>query len=268
MKTKLFFSLLCLPLAVAAAEPPEVNHYAFANYLGSGIYSSAGDTAAVANVPLSFDIEATNNGMLMLRVPLSVGFFNYRWQDLPDGEFPDAIGTVTLTPGVEYHWQATEKLAMEAYFDIGFGHNFSDSSNVGILSAGISTLYAFGAPEYSPLWVSRFYSAGYRSIQRGADDSYSALTTGVDSGVGLGFYALDRFMEPRLFMALHWYFGRGELADEPVGALMQGSTVEAGMSLAFDRPMGIEPATIDRLGVSYSRVAGEGVWRLFFSLPL
>lgn len=267
---KPFCAFLCLffsALAVAD-DAADIQHFAFANYLGSGIYSSTGDSAAVANIPLSFTIEETDDSELLLRMPLSLGFFNYQWDDLPEGDLPDNVGTLTLTPGIEYHWQASEKLAMEAYLDIGFGHNFADSTNVGILSAGVSALYQFGSEAYRPLWVSRFYSAGYRSMAGDASERYSALTTGVDSGLGLGFSALDVWMEPRLFGALHWVFGRGELADELVGALMDDSTFELGLSLAFDKPVGIAPVTVERVGLSYSLLGSEGVWRLFFSQPL
>ncbi|WP_372870634.1 hypothetical protein [Shewanella sp.] len=268
MKQTLSFLCLFISVLVQAEDTADIQHFAFANYLGSGIYSSTGDSAAVINVPLSFTIEKSDDSELLLRMPLSLGFFNYQWDDLPEGELPDNVGTLTLTPGIEYHWQATDKLAMEAYLDIGFGHNFADSTNVGILSAGVSALYGFGSEDYRPLWVTRFYSAGYRSMAGDAQERYSALTSGVDSGLGLGFSALDVWMEPRFFGALHWVFGRGELADELVGALMDDSTLELGLSLAFDKPLGIKPITIERVGLSYSLLGSEGVWRLFFSQPL
>ncbi|MCL1036176.1 hypothetical protein L2750_03265 [Shewanella submarina] len=253
---------------VVANEQPQSVHYAFANYLGSGIYGSTGNTAAVVNIPLSFDLSQDDTSKLMLRLPFSVGFANYQWDQIPDLELPDTVGSMTLTPGIEYHWQATEQLKMEAYGDLGYGHNFGDHTNVGIISLGVSTLYSFGPAELSPLWVSRFYSAGYRDLESGKGDSYSALRTGVDMGLGLSFQAWDRQVDPRVFAAMHWFFNRGQLADDLAGALMHDTTLETGISLAFDRPVGIDPITLDRVGVSYSRVEGEDVWRLFFSLPI
>ena len=243
-------------------------HYAFANYLGSGIYGSTGNTAAVVNIPLSFDLNQDNASSLKLRLPVSVGFANYQWDQIPELELPDTVGTMTITPGIEYHWQASDALKMEAYGDLGYGHNFGDHTNVGIISLGISTLYSFGSQALSPVWVTRFYSAGYRDLESDRGDSYSALRTGVDMGMGLGFHGWDRYIDPRVFVAMHWFFNRGQLADELVGALMHDSTLETGVSLAFDRPIGIAPITVDRLGLSYSRVEGENVWRLFFSLPI
>lgn len=265
--TLLMASGLMLRPAFANDQPQSV-HYAFANYLGSGIYGSSGNTSAVVNIPLRFDLKQDADSKLMLRLPVSVGFFNYSWDQLPDFDLPDTVGTMTITPGIEYHWQATPQLKMEAYGDLGFGHNFGDHTNVGIISAGISTLYSFGSQQYTPLWVTRFYSAGYRDLDSDRGDSYSALRTGVDMGMGLGFEAWNRHVDPRVFAAMHWFFNRGQLADELVGALMHDTTIEVGASLAFDRPIGIEPFTVDRLGVSYSRVEGDNVWRLFFSLPL
>ncbi|WP_394495732.1 hypothetical protein [Shewanella sp. ENK2] len=71
----LFIGLsVCVTCYAADSNNPDVNHYAFANYIGSGIYRASGQNAAVVNIPFAFDIEESEDHVLTLRLPISLGF--------------------------------------------------------------------------------------------------------------------------------------------------------------------------------------------------
>ncbi|BDM65453.1 outer membrane protein [Shewanella sp. NFH-SH190041] len=253
--------------AYADQQPKAVN-YAFANYLESGIYRSSEHTAAVASIPLSFNLKKGDDYSVALRLPVSLGFFNYSWEQLPALDFPQSLGTLTVTPGIAYKRQLSPRWKMESYLDLGFGHNFSDNTNVGILSVGLSGLYSFDIPRYTPIWVNRFYSAGYRNMHSGRTDYFSAFKTGIESGLGMGFHAFNRRIDPKVFTAVHWFFSQEQHSKRMFHTLLHDSTIETGFSLAFSRPVGIGPIAFDHLGVSYSRVDHDDIWRLFFSFAL
>lgn len=69
-------SVLLLLFTLPVNAETDYSHYAFANYLGSGIYRTSGQNATVVNIPISFDLERTETESLVLRTPLSLGFFN------------------------------------------------------------------------------------------------------------------------------------------------------------------------------------------------
>ncbi|WP_165399048.1 hypothetical protein [Shewanella maritima] len=77
------------PQAVASKvlNNPDASHYAFANYLGSGLYRTSGQNAAVANVPLKFTLDEADDHLVKLRLPISLGFFDYSFDDLPVGSY-------------------------------------------------------------------------------------------------------------------------------------------------------------------------------------
>lgn len=271
------FVLAFIPVVAVGDEAnissPDASHYAFANYLGSGIYRTSSQSAAVVNIPLKFTLDEDKDHQVKLRLPVSIGFFDYSFEDLPGGDLPDSVGTVTITPGVEYHWFVDEKLTLESYLDLGYGHNFSNHSNVGIFSTGISALYQLDYPEYTPVWVNRLYYAGYRSSLNDRAESYSVLQSGIDFGLGINWQWGNYQVEPRLFTAGRWYFDKLKFVT-PIGDdVMTSHTYEVGFTLKFDKPIGYDlfnwgAFIFDRIGVSYQVGGGLEVWRLTFDFPL
>jgi hypothetical protein len=252
---------------------PDASHYAFANYLGSGVYRTSGQSAAVANIPISVVIDQAEDHLVKLRLPISLGFFDYSFNDLPGGQLPKSVGTITFTPGVEYHWFVDEQLTIESYLDMGYGYNFSNESNVGIMSFGISSVYQIDMPTYSPTWINRLYSAGYRSSLNDSAESYSVLQSGLDFGLGTSWLWDDIEVEPRLFFAGRWFFDKLTFVN-PVGAdVVTNHTYEVGATWKFSKPIGYDVfgwdgLKIDRLGMSYQVGGGLQVWRLIFEFPL
>tara|TARA_R110002033_G_scaffold46522_4_gene91222 strand:- start:12 stop:944 length:933 start_codon:yes stop_codon:yes gene_type:complete len=261
------------PTSPQLITEPDASHYAFANYLGSGIYRTSGQSAAVANIPLGFVLDSTDDYLLKLRFTASLGFFDYSFNDLPQGSIPKSVGTITLTPGLEYHWRVDDKLTLESYVDLGYGHNFSTSSHVGIFSTGISALYKLDAPLFTPVWVNRIYYAGYQSNQNDSTEGYSVFKSGIDFGVNYDWQWQDTRVEPRFFIAGHWYFDKLKFVS-PVGDnVLTSYTYEIGTTLAFSKPItlsaiGLDGVEIEHFGLSYQVGGGLKVWRLIFEFPL
>lgn len=252
---------------------PDVSHYAFANYIGSGIYRTSGQSAAVVNIPMSWDIDEAEDHLVKLRLPLSLGFFDYSFEELPEGEIPDKVGTLTITPGIEYHWFVNDKLTIESYLDLGYGHNLANSSNVGIFSTGISSLYSLDSPKYTPVWVNRIYYAGYRSSLNDRSEGYSVLQTSLDIGLGVQWLWGNYQVEPRVFGAARWYFDRLRFITPFGKDVMTEHAYEFGATLKFTKPVGYDLFGSDilkfeRLGLSYQVGGGLRVWRIVFQFPL
>ena len=252
---------------------PDASHYAFANYLGSGIYRTSGQSAAVVNVPLAFTLDEADDHLVKLRLPVSLGFFDYTFNDLPGGDLPDNVGTMTITPGIEYHWFVDEKLTIESYIDLGYGYNFSNESNVGIFSTGVSSIYKIDNQTYSPIWVNRIYYAGYRSSLNNRAESYSVLKSGFDFGLGTKWQWQDKEVEPRLFVGAHWYFDKIKFLNPTGKDVLTSHSYEVGATFKFSRPIGYDVfgwdgLKFDRLGLSYQAGGGLQVWRLIFEFPL
>ncbi len=71
------------------AEDIEPVHYAYANYLGSGIYQTTGQNASLISMPFSYELGHEEKTTYSLRLPVSVGFFDFELADLPNLDLPD-----------------------------------------------------------------------------------------------------------------------------------------------------------------------------------
>ncbi|MCL1139205.1 hypothetical protein [Shewanella pneumatophori] len=258
-------ALVC---AFPVAAETDYTHYAFANYLGSGIYRTSGQDATVANIPISFDLQRSDTESLVLKTPISLGFFNFKWSDLPDGELPSSVGTLTVTPGIEYRVKTSDTHEFQTYADLGFGTNFTNGNDVLIYSAGMSSLLDFELGDTSPVWVNRVFFAGYTTLHDNSSETYSAVQSGVDIGTNYFVQVKGVEIEPRFFAAGYWYFDKLSFATPFEDDVLVANSYEVGVTLAFSKPVGWDLFSIDRFGFSYRAGDGVEVWRLIFEFPI
>lgn len=242
--------------------------YAFGSYLGTGVYRAADQNATVVSIPLNFDFLKDDSSQTWLRLPLSFGFFDYLAKDITEGELPSSVGTMTITPGIEHHWQASINTRMEAYLDVGFGTNFDTDTNVAILASGVSTLYDFTLAGEDSVWVSRLRFAGYSEHVGELTDQFAVLQTGVDIGLSPRWQWLNIQIQPRLFAVGYWYFNALDFSQDAEDETIVSGSYEFGVTLAFSKPLGGDLLGVDRIGISYRTGDGLNIWRLLFSFPI
>ena len=271
------FQLMCCCSVVAddGSNPEiEVVHYAYANYLGSGIYRTTGQDASIINLPFAYDIDTVGKTTYGLRLPLSLGFFDFEIADIPELDLPSEVGTATFTPGVALSYQYSDNLAIETYLDYGYAKNFTSGYNVSIHSAGISSLYHFDYQELDAVWATRIYYAAYQGNGYSAQDSYAALQVGLDAGLPLKYQIFSYPFQPRLFATAFWYFNDVEfnsqksIHNSEVSNVTLSNSVEFGLTFKFDRVIGYFWAGFDRLGLSYRFSDDFSAFRLLFSFPI
>ena len=149
------FALVLLMLTATSpvyAEESDIVHYAYANYLGSGVYRTTGQNASLISMPFSYELGKEDKTTYSLRLPVSVGFFDF---DLPNLDLPDEVGTITFTPGIAFNYQYTENWMIESYIDVGYGRNLTTNKGVTVTSAGVSALYHFNIKNYDSIWANR-----------------------------------------------------------------------------------------------------------------
>jgi len=279
MKNKKKLSLkkaLVLPCIVVTSLPvtgEEIGpHFAFANYLGSGIYRTTGQNASLLNLPFSYDIAQTEKTTYNLRLPVSLGFFNFDFSDIPELGLPEQVGTATFTPGIEFIHQYSEQWVIESYFDLGYARNFSTKKGVAVHSAGVSGLYHFNVEDYDAIWANRLYYAYYDGNGWDAADSYAALQVGIDIGLPVRYQLMNNTFQPRFFVSTFWYFNQIEfnipLNSEETSDIAVTNSVELGFTLKFEKKIGYSWAGINHIGFSYRYSDKLDVFRLLFSFPI
>lgn len=277
LKVTLFISIVFFSISLnAKAQEIEPVHYAYSNYLGSGIYHTTGQNVTLVSLPFSMALGEEGKTAYSLRLPISFGFFDFDFADIPELDFPDSVGTFTFTPGIQFNYQYTDDLVIESYLDLGYSRNFTTDKDVLVYSAGISSLYSFDVGKYDSIWASRVYYAGYDGHNYNAADLYAAIQVGIDTGLPVKYQLLGYNYQPRLFATAFWYFTEVDfnlprasaqnVLDEKKVTL--SNSLEFGITMKFDKVIGYSWAGFDTLGISYRFSENINVVRLLFSFPI
>jgi hypothetical protein len=283
----IFCLLVCVCKPSYGSETIEPVHYAYANYLGSGIYRASEKDITLINLPIIFDIGEEKDLKYRLRLPVSFGFYGFSYNNIPDLELPDSVGSVTFTPGIQIDYQLDDNLVLESYFDLGFARNFTTGNDVLVNSAGISSLYSFIRRQYDSIIAARLYYAAYRSFDNDQRDAYAAFQLGIDTGYNKKFKIFERVFQPRVFATAYWYFSEVDFLflnkGEPYGSniyslddvaetsgdgVTLSNSFEVGVTMKFDKDIGYSWASINTIGLSYRFSGDYSAMRLLFTFPI
>jgi len=258
------------------ANEIEPVHYAYSNYLGSGIYHTTGQDVTLINLPFSVALGQEGKTTYSLRLPVSLGFFDFNFEDIPELDLPDSVGTFTFTPGIQFNYQYTDNLVLESYLDLGYSRNLTTDKDVLVYSGGISSLYSFNVGKYDSIWASRIYYAGYDGHNYNAADLYAAIQIGVDTGLPVKYQLFGYHYQPRLFATAFWYFTEVDFNLPSVSKqntteqnkVTLSNSFEFGATMKFDKVIGYSWAGFDTIGISYRFSKNINVVRLLFSFPI
>lgn len=265
----LIFIVQSLSGHVAAADiDKEPANYAFSNYLGSGLYRTSGQEATVFNMPFSYQLDNEAGPQFRIRLPVSLGFFDFDVSGLPEGVVPESIDTISFVPGIEFDYPITEDIRVTPYFDLGAAQNLSNGTATAIYSSGVSLYYPLEGGEYDPLWVNRMYYAGHYTDETEKREEYAAFQTGIDVGLPYQFEMAGLSIQPTVFATTYWYFVALEF-DSPSGKdVSVSNSYELGFTLKSEKAIGYSFLSLDRVGVGYRFGDNFYAWHLLFDLPI
>ncbi|MBL4822076.1 MAG: hypothetical protein JKX90_00945 [Colwellia sp.] len=272
-----FVSFLVAQVLPSQAKDIEPVHYAYSNYLGSGVYHTTGQDVTLINLPFSLALGKEGAITYGLRLPVSLGFFDFSFEDIPDLDLPDSVGTFSFTPGIQFNYQYTKNLVIESYLDLGYARNLTTNRNVLVHSGGISSLYSFMINKYDSIWASRIYYAGYDGHNYDTGDLYAAIQLGIDTGLPIKYQLFGYYTyQPRIFATAFWYFTEVDfdLSIKSTQSALEESKVtlsnsfEFGVTMKFDKTIGYSWAGIDTIGLGYRFSKNINVVRILFTFPI
>jgi hypothetical protein len=242
-------------------------NYAFSNYIGNGIYSAAKQDVTVFNIPLEYTPEQDSETSYTIRLPVSLGFYNFDFDDIGSGDLPDNMATISFVPGIEWRIPINDQLLFIPYVDLGWGKNTSTGNDVIIYSSGLSGGYLFGE-NHQHLWVNRIFYAGYKSLSSDVKDGFASIQSGVDWRLPWDFSIMGRSSFFSSYLLGQWYFNNLEFFQPDAQTVTVNNSVEVGVTLGLDKPIDFRLFDIDRIGIGYRYSNKVKVWRLTFNMPL
>lgn len=241
----------------ATLADQQFTSYAYAHEFGSGVYDFNGRTLQVYGLP--FDRTAVEAGTgragLRLRLPVTLGFLDFRAADVIETGLPDQVDSVSFVPGVEFEFVVAEHWRLRPYLQAGLSTASEADVETSLLGAGIRAERGFTAGEFEGLYaaVATYSRVSYRGDAL-PDDDFLRLRNGLEFKRDTGFSAGDHPIECGLFATIDVY------ADPPTGPTrgidVPRTQLEAGIVFGARPAWKIWKIPLPRVGLSY-RFAGD-----------
>ena len=265
---------LLLTLGLHAATPPAkpfegsagLANFAFASYLGTGIYTTSGQRVFVIQIPLDFTIieKTDTRAGWKLNLPLTFGLLNF--DDIGIDNVPDlkSVGTLTFLPGIEYQYPVTPKWTVIPFGDYGFARDLRNEQNILVLGTGVKSYARFLHRGNRIMLGNKFLFARERTKNR-VDSSYTLIETGIDYRLNTEFTLGGRPLKLSLYYINYYYPNNLKFLQQTPLQIRVGSENEVGFTfsnlpdfLFFEKP---------QIGLGIRGGSGVTVYRLVFGMP-
>ena len=166
----------------AVQDRQDLINWYYAATFGTGVYTAGDRTVAAIQLPTSRVLRPVGEGRhgLQLKIPVTLGFYNYTFDDSLSGEFPDQVSTVSVMPGLEWGMPLSRRWTLKPYFSAGLGQELSGRESALIYDFGIKSRFLLGEDkgvEFS--LVNSLTAAGYRP-RGGPAQPFGVLAIGLD----------------------------------------------------------------------------------------
>ncbi len=244
-------------------------NYAYANYLGTGIYTAADRDVQVYHLPFRYTLrEATlDKGGLRIRLPVTVGFVDFDLPEVIDPDLPDRFETFTFVPGIQYIYQATDKWSLSPFIDFGLGYDFQTNNNAYVYGAGINSLFVFKYDAFNLEIYNEFLFAGNTTEIDDVRNEFSRFQTGINFQFPLDFKAWGRDPAVSVYYLNYLYFNELEFIrylNDPIEVSVQN---EVGVTFDTSPHMKLVGIPFSRIGLGYRFGNDVDVVRLVFGIP-
>jgi len=250
-----------------------LTNFAFANYLGTGFYTTSGQSVFVIQLPYQHTIKAKTDHKAgwALNLPLTIGFINFDnleiedIPDLPDLADLDNVATLTFVPGIEYQFPMTANWTVTPFADYGFARDFNQTSNVFITGVGIKSYADFHLTNAMFTLGNRLLYARERSKDSAISSDYLLVETGLNYRV-TSDYSFDHGpLYSNLYYINFYYPDNVVFFDRTENPVRIGMEHEVGITLSnlpdflfFEKP---------QIGLGIRLSKEIKVYRIVFGAP-
>jgi len=183
-----------------------LTNFAFASYLGTGLYTSSNQRVFVIQLPLDYTIirKTDTRAGWLLKLPVTFGLLNFKGLDLENLPNISNVATLTFLPGIEYQYPITPKWTLIPFADYGFARDLNNKINILVIGTGVRNYIKFNYRGNTLTLGNELLYARERSGNFDQDASYSLFETGLDYRVktrfsfggrslNLGFYYINYY---------------------------------------------------------------------------
>jgi hypothetical protein len=251
-----------------AAVLEDVN-YGFATYLGSGIYTAAGQDVQVYQIPVSYQIYTAEEKKwgLKFTLPLTVGFYDFELGNIIDEGFPDDISTFSFVPGIQLQYPVTNHWQVLPFLDVGIAQNLTNGDSSNIYSYGMRSYYEYPLDDLTFILGNRLLFARQKRRDNSSRSDFGAFETSLDFRFPQFPVFKQHLADYSVYYANFQYFDSLEFlfpGDRAVNVVKQN---EVGITFGVQIKKKTKYIDIPRMGLAVRKGDGLDVYRLVFGMP-
>jgi hypothetical protein len=249
-----------------ATETEQIN-FAFGNYLGTGFYASGGGEVFILRIPLSTTLRpmTSNDPGWVISYPVTLGVANI--EEIVDGEVPTLghVGTVSVVPGVEYHYPALQNWQLIPFFDLGLARDLVNNINIRVLGTGVKSFVTFDFDRKRLTLGNRFLYADQRNTETEQNSNFAVFETALDYNIPTDLTIHGSYMDFSLYFINYYYLKDLVLVDNLDNSISLENKNEIGFTFSLPEYSWLPGNS--RLGFGVQITKNEELYRIVFGMP-
>ena len=265
-------TVFCLLIAVSNADGQEKSeaeqiNFSFGNYLGTGFYASSGGEVFILRIPLSTTLRpmTSNDSGWILNYPVTLGVANI--EKIVDGERPDLddVGTISLVPGIEYHYPVQYNWQLIPFFDLGIARDLANNVNIRVLGSGVKSFATFDFDRNRLTLGNRFLYADQRNLETGNNSNFAVFETALDYNIPTDFTIHGTYIDYSLYYINYFYLKDLVLVDNLDNSISLENKNEIGFTFRLPDYSWLPESS--RLGFGVQITKSAELYRIVFGMP-
>ena len=167
--------------ALRQSQQPIAN-FAFASQLGAGVYSVDGRSVQIYRLPFHWEFRPPTQDTygLDLTLPVTLGFYGYRIEDVVHEGLPKTVDTYSFLPGLELSRLVGSRWRLAAFAEIGIATTVQAGTSKSLIyDTGLRARYLFRLGNFYSRYGTEFLYAGSQ-VSNQDRDTMARLTNGLD----------------------------------------------------------------------------------------
>jgi hypothetical protein len=252
----------------ATSENQLIDWY-YAAVFGTGVYKSGDRTVSVLQIPFSHSLQAREDEQygIKLTLPVSFGFYDFRFNELLDGDTPHSVSTASVFPGIEFDIPVTSNWTVKPYTNVGYAWELAGPNWAWIYDLGVKSLVGLPIGHDSQISLgNQLTLSGYKP-STGAYQPLGVFVAGLNLEIPTQLQFYDQNVRIGYHLIYYYYFSRLKYAISENINNKISEQGEFAISLSTPKPVDFKLFDLDRIGLAFRAGGGVQAVRLFFNLP-
>jgi hypothetical protein len=233
-------------MAISDVDNEELVNYAFATWIGSGIYRTGDRKMAILRVPLRYTLRTPEEAVpgLKLLLPLTIGYYDY-------DDSAVNFGTGSFVPGLEFAVPVNKNWTLKPFGQFGVGKDTGGGNLVYIYGGGVRSLVSIPYNKFTFGIGNSLILADERDKDGDIGSEFNMFEAGLDIKHPLGVSIGGRQLDAGLYFVVSRFFNGYEFVEPDGDSDSIKTLFEVGITLGAKEPFNIWKVNLDRIGIDF-----------------